>query len=47
VCKVDHLPRLRWVDIRQTNPKFRSDAEPTFCAWSDPNGGRDRSISSG
>jgi hypothetical protein len=36
VCKVDHLPRLRWVDIRQTNSKFSRNAEPTFCAWSDP-----------
>ena len=32
VCKIDHLPRLRLVDIWQANPKFSSDAEPTFRA---------------
>ena len=44
VCKIDHLPRLRWVEILQTNPKLSNNAEPTFCAWSNPNGSGDRRI---
>ena len=42
--KIDHLPCLRLVDIRQTNPKFSSDSEPTFRTCSDSNSSCDSSI---
>jgi hypothetical protein len=44
VRKIGHLPRLRLVDIWQTNPKFSGDSEPTFRACSDSDSSCDSSI---
>ena len=44
VCKIDHLPRQRLIDIWKMNPKFSGDSEPTFRACSDCDRSCDSSI---